>query len=321
MRAAAPPLTDAGGALADGEDDGDEAGEAERDELRRERKRERERERRLENRDGKRSKMTRDAERDISERIALGQAVPTASTETLFDARLFNQEGGVNNSLVGPNCTPDVMLHNHSHTHSAAELCSEALGGRKFFGSRFAPPSASTIQRYYVEEQTGWRSARLRPGDVVFDLGPHNGFFTMKAAKRVGPAGIVVAVEASRTNYEQIQKMIECNGLRNVRLVYGAVYSVDGEELRLRSQFNYDKRGEVSVGNTVHPDWTRKDGSHPAGLVGQPPRPALSADPHPELRLSLKACGARNSDAQAEPDGLGSRSSGLADGRAEPGGR
>ena len=76
----------------------------------------------------------------------------------------------------------------------------------------------------------------------------------------------MVAVEASRTNYEQIQKMIECNGLRNVRLVYGAVYSVDGEELRLHSQYNYDKRGEVSVGNTVHPDWTRKDGSHPAGL-------------------------------------------------------
>ena len=35
---------------------------------------------------------------------------------------------------------------------------------------------------------------------------------------------------------------------------------------RLHSQFNYDKRGGVSVGNTVHPDWTRKDGSHPAGL-------------------------------------------------------
>jgi len=67
---------------------GDEV--AGRDELRHERKRERERERRLENKDGKRSKMTRDAERDVSERIALGQAVPK-STETLFDQRLFNQ--------------------------------------------------------------------------------------------------------------------------------------------------------------------------------------------------------------------------------------
>jgi len=68
---------------------GDAAG---RDELRNERKRERERERRMENKDGKRSKMTRDSERDVSERIALGQAVPK-STETLFDQRLFNQSG------------------------------------------------------------------------------------------------------------------------------------------------------------------------------------------------------------------------------------
>ena len=59
-----------------------------------ERKRERERERRIENRDGKRSRMTRDAERDVSERIALGQAVPN-STEVLYDQRLFNQTSGV----------------------------------------------------------------------------------------------------------------------------------------------------------------------------------------------------------------------------------
>lgn len=73
---------------------------AERDELRHERKRERERERRLENKDGKRSKMTRDAERDISERIALGQAVPNSS-ETLYDQRLFNQSSGLNSGLGG----------------------------------------------------------------------------------------------------------------------------------------------------------------------------------------------------------------------------
>lgn len=69
-------------------------GLAEREELRQERKRERERERRLENKDGKRSKMTRDADRDVSERIALGQAVPN-STEALYDQRLFNQSAGL----------------------------------------------------------------------------------------------------------------------------------------------------------------------------------------------------------------------------------
>jgi SNW domain-containing protein 1 len=82
------------------EEEGGGKGAAERDELRNERKRERERERRLENRDGKRSKMTRDSERDVSERIALGQAVPN-STETLYDQRLFNQAAGVASGLGG----------------------------------------------------------------------------------------------------------------------------------------------------------------------------------------------------------------------------
>jgi SNW domain-containing protein 1 len=104
--AAPPPALDeddeddgAAGAYAGGGGD-DGGGVDERDELRNERKRERERERRLENRDGKRSKMTRDSERDVSERIALGQAVPN-STEVLYDQRLFNQSEGVSSNLAG----------------------------------------------------------------------------------------------------------------------------------------------------------------------------------------------------------------------------
>ena len=67
-----------------------------RDEIREERRRERERERRLEALDAhgsKRSKITRDRDRDISERIALGQAnTGVKSSEALYDQRLFNQD-------------------------------------------------------------------------------------------------------------------------------------------------------------------------------------------------------------------------------------
>lgn len=42
----------------------------------------------------KKSKTTRDEERDISEKIALGQAQPS-SRETMFDQRLFNQVSGL----------------------------------------------------------------------------------------------------------------------------------------------------------------------------------------------------------------------------------
>lgn len=78
----------------------DDRGEVEaqrrRDEIREERRKERERERRLEARNAhgyKRSKLTRDKERDISEKIALGMAKVTGG-EAMYDQRLFNQETG-----------------------------------------------------------------------------------------------------------------------------------------------------------------------------------------------------------------------------------
>eukprot|EP00775_Hariotina_reticulata_P013718 gene13718-13840_t len=70
-----------------------------RDEIREERRRERERERRLETRDGagpsKKSKLTRDRERDVGEKIALGMANVGATGEVQYDSRLFNQEQGM----------------------------------------------------------------------------------------------------------------------------------------------------------------------------------------------------------------------------------
>jgi SNW domain-containing protein 1 len=58
--------------------------------------RERERERRLEAREAhgfKKSKLTRDRDRDISEKIALGMAKVTGG-EAMYDQRLFNQDVG-----------------------------------------------------------------------------------------------------------------------------------------------------------------------------------------------------------------------------------
>ncbi|WIA09040.1 hypothetical protein OEZ85_008454 [Tetradesmus obliquus] len=70
-----------------------------RDELREERRRERERERRLEAKEGagpaKKSKLTRDRERDVGEKIALGMANVGATGEVAYDSRLFNQEQGM----------------------------------------------------------------------------------------------------------------------------------------------------------------------------------------------------------------------------------
>ncbi len=68
-----------------------------RDEIREERRRERERERRLEAKDAhgtKKSKITRDRDRDISEKVALGMA-KVGGGEVMYDQRLFNQDQGM----------------------------------------------------------------------------------------------------------------------------------------------------------------------------------------------------------------------------------
>ncbi|KAL5978168.1 hypothetical protein ACLOJK_029285 [Asimina triloba] len=76
-----------------------------REKIREERRRERERERRLEAKDaamGKKSKITRDRDRDVSEKVALGMAnAGTARTgEVMYDQRLFNQEKGMDSGFA-----------------------------------------------------------------------------------------------------------------------------------------------------------------------------------------------------------------------------
>lgn len=70
----------------------------ERNNLRNLRKKEIERERRMEISGIRRKNNSKDAERDISERIALGQAQPT-SKEHLIDSRLYNQTTGVDSGF------------------------------------------------------------------------------------------------------------------------------------------------------------------------------------------------------------------------------
>eukprot|EP01097_Dermamoeba_algensis_P009588 TRINITY_DN67_c0_g1_i3.p1 TRINITY_DN67_c0_g1~~TRINITY_DN67_c0_g1_i3.p1 ORF type:complete len:556 (+),score=157.11 TRINITY_DN67_c0_g1_i3:55-1722(+) len=73
-------------------DKNETAAKRERDELREERRREREREKRLEA--AGKLKKRKDDDRDVSEKVALGQLAPTMSSESMYDQRLFNQIQG-----------------------------------------------------------------------------------------------------------------------------------------------------------------------------------------------------------------------------------
>lgn len=74
----------------------DEEAAKDREELRRERRREHERQIRQSRMGAERriQVMAREQNRDISEKVALGLAKPTQSSETMYDSRLFNRQSG-----------------------------------------------------------------------------------------------------------------------------------------------------------------------------------------------------------------------------------
>ncbi len=96
------PRNDGAAAFFDGDDqllEEEDAGRREREQVRIERKRERERQMRLDNAKGdmKLSRLERERDRDVSEKVALGLLKGSAKLtgEAQFDKRLFNQSSGM----------------------------------------------------------------------------------------------------------------------------------------------------------------------------------------------------------------------------------
>jgi len=112
----------------------------------------------------------------------------------------------------------------------------------------------------------------LHPGDVVFDLGAHQGFLAMLAADLVGERGEVHAFEASATNYSRMVDNLRLNGVRNCRPVHAAVS---------------DRNGSVEFSDTVHDNSNTYIRSSPR-FRNQPTVqvPALSLDTYLEANPS-----------------------------------
>jgi FkbM family methyltransferase len=70
---------------------------------------------------------------------------------------------------------------------------------------------------------------RLVAGARVFDVGAHQGVVAMLLARRVGPSGEVVAVEALPHNARMCEVNRDLNGLRQVRVESAAVADRAGE--------------------------------------------------------------------------------------------
>ncbi len=102
-------------------------------------------------------------------------------------------------------------------------------------GFRFGGNATDLLELYvhlfgvWEPNLTAFLTNRLSAGDVFVDVGANSGWFTTLAATRVGPAGKVVAVEASPTIARRIGDNLRRNGLDNVRVVVSAAGREAGE--------------------------------------------------------------------------------------------
>lgn len=72
-------------------------------------------------------------------------------------------------------------------------------------------------------------SGFLAPGMTVVDVGAHVGYYTLLAAKLVGPTGRVYAFEPNPENYALLTQNLRTNGYPDVTAVNCAVTDGDGE--------------------------------------------------------------------------------------------
>lgn len=79
------------------------------------------------------------------------------------------------------------------------------------------------IMDAYERQQTRLFKGLLKPGMVVLDIGANIGYYSLIAARIVGPNGKIYAFEPEPRNYELLEKNISVNGCTNVVPVQRAV--------------------------------------------------------------------------------------------------
>ncbi|MGH7739944.1 MAG: FkbM family methyltransferase [bacterium] len=81
----------------------------------------------------------------------------------------------------------------------------------------------------------------LRPGQTFLDIGANIGYYTLLAARQVGPQGKVFAFEPDPENFRILKTNVEFNGYSNATLLPQAVSAQSGEA---RLYLNPRNRGD-----------------------------------------------------------------------------
>jgi ubiquinone/menaquinone biosynthesis C-methylase UbiE len=89
----------------------------------------------------------------------------------------------------------------------------------------------SSGESLFLNPSAAIEAAKIHAGAEVADFGAGSGFFTRAAARAVGPAARVWAVDANRDILSHIKTLALAEGLKNVEVVHGDVEAQGGSHL------------------------------------------------------------------------------------------
>ena len=104
-------------------------------------------------------------------------------------------------------------------------------------------------------EVTKCFNALVKPGMTVVDVGANLGYYTLLAARRVGPSGRVIAFEPIPEARRRLEENLALNGYRNVTISPVALFSRDTpmvlgrpfEDSRLLPETRHPSDGDLEV--------------------------------------------------------------------------
>lgn len=103
----------------------------------------------------------------------------------------------------------------------------------------------------YEKDKSKHFAAHIKPGQVVYDVGAHVGYYALLAAIRVGRNGRVWAFEPVPENFAFLQQHVELNQISNITCMQMAVARASGTtHFRLggtRSTGKLSAEGELAV--------------------------------------------------------------------------
>ena len=116
-----------------------------------------------------------------------------------------------------------------------------------------------------LEKQRSF-AARLKPGDVVYEIGAHVGLYVLGSCGKVGPEGHVYAFEPLPRNLTYLRRHVELNLLSNCTVVQAAVCGSSGfrsfETNCCHSEAHLSPEGAAKVSAVTIDDFIRGKPEH-----------------------------------------------------------